>query len=288
MDAVPTAAATSLSSYLEAIAGRPLLSAAREKRLARGARSGDKRAKDELVSRNLRLVIRTAKKFRYQGLPFEDLIQEGNAGLVKAASRYNPDYGYRFSTYATWWIHQRVAYAVASYGRTIRLPREVEDLRHKAHKASRDFASAYGREPSRLELCEAAGLSEAELDKAFSVPRTSASLDADLRTDEPDSASLGAVVADPEQGDEVAGEALALLSRIELERIMGVLPGRYRWLVIKRYGLDGTTPATRHELAESMGVSYQQVGNIELEARRRLRISLQAHGVHGASLEQAS
>lgn len=288
IETAPTAAATSLSNYLEAIAARPLLSAAREKRLARRARAGDRRARDELVARNLRLVVSVAKKHRGQGLSFEDLIQEGNDGLLTAASRFEPEYGYRFSTYATYWIRQRITYAVSSRARVIRIPKEWEENRRKAYRYGQQFFAAYGREPSREELRQGCGLSQRDLDRAFSIPEVGASLDAPARSDEPGSAAMGEFIADEEQSGEVDGEALRIFSRIEIEHVLGGLGERQIWVIVRRYGLDGHPPATRKELATLMGVSYQQVGNIELEARRRLRQSLQAHGVHGAHLEQAS
>lgn len=193
-----TGASQGLSAYLEAISERPLLSHARERRLARRVRAGDKHAREELVTRNLRLVVSAAKKHRGQGLPFEDLIQEGNAGLVTAADRFDPEYGYRFSTYATYWIRQRITYALCSRVRTIRIPKEWEENRRKAYRYSQQFAASHGREPSREELCVGCGLSQRELDKAFSIPRVGASLDAPARADEPGSAAMGEFIADEE------------------------------------------------------------------------------------------
>lgn len=287
LDALP-AASTDLSAYLEAIAARPLLSAAREKRLAHRARAGDGRAREELVWRNLRLAVSVAKKFRNRGLSFEDLIQEGNAGLVTAADRFDPAYGYRFSTYATYWIKQRITYALSVRARTIRVPKEWEEDRRKAYRAGEQFAAAHGREPSTEELCESSGLSRRKLDRAFRVPQVRASLDAPARADEPGSAALVEFIDDREQGaevDEVVGD---LSSRMELQRVLGSLDDRQRWVIDRRYGLDGYPPATRNELAGDMGVSYQLIGNIELEARQRLRLALNAHGIHGDSLERAS
>lgn len=280
-------ASTSLSAYLDKIGERPLLSAAQEKRLAEKTRAGDERAREELVRSNLRLAVSVAKKFRNRGLAFEDLIQEGNAGLLTAASRFDPARGYRFSTYATYWIRQRITYALATEARTIRIPKEWEENRRKAYRATQQFVGANGREPSPEELCEASGLSQRDLDKAFSVPHAGASLDAPLRADETDSAALAEFIADEEQREEVSGELRELFSRIELDRVLGSLSERQRWVLVRRYGLDGDPPATRRELAELMGVSYQQVGNIELEARRRLRLSLNAHGLYGQHLQRA-
>lgn len=276
-----------LGGYLRRIAAKPLLSRTEERRLARRARAGSKKARDELVSRNLRLVLPTAKKFRGQGVPFEDLIQEGNAGLMVAASKFNPEMGNRFSTYASRWIHQRIAHAVENQGRTIRLPRELEESRHRTYRAAREYAATEGREPSVSELCELAGVSQAVFERAWSAPEARASLDAPVRADEPDSAELGSLIADSGQSEEVAGEALALLSRLEVWRSLSVLGPRQRYVLERLYGLYGDRTVNQRELATEMGVSTTRVSMIDREARAKLAESLRAHGINDSYLREA-
>lgn len=277
-----------LGAYLRQIAARPLLSRGEEKRLARRARAGSKRARDELVSRNLRLVVPTAKKYRGQGLSLEDLIQEGNDGLLVAVDRFDPEAGNRFSTYATRWVHQRIAYAVATHGRAIRLPEEVGRARRRAYHAAQQLAAELGREPTPEEIRIHSGLGEKEFERAWSAPERRASLDAPVRSSEPDGTELGSFIADTAQSEEVVGEALSLLGRLEVRRVLGDLRVRQRYVIERLYGLDGGGGLTRRELAKEMGISASRVSMIDHEAREKLEPALRAHGIYDSRLREAS
>lgn len=258
-----------LAIYLRAAGERPLLSPIEERSLARKSQAGCQRAKDELVERNLRLVIPTAKTFRGQGLAFEDLIQEGNVGLIKAAERFDPERGYRFSTYATWWIHQSVSRAVACKGATIRIPVHVGEDRYRIYRASKDFEAEHGREPSASELVELTGLSTEAIHWARSVPEIRTSLDAPVGSDQ-DRVALGSVMPDDAQSEEVAGEVLSALSRAKIRRVLSSLPEQERYVVERHYGLEGGSPVTLRELGSELSVRYQYVSVINRRALKRL------------------
>lgn len=277
-----------LSAYFAAITEKPLLSPTEEKRLARSARAGCRKSKDQLVERNLRLVIPTAKKYRGQGLGFEDLIQEGNAGLITAADKFNPEMGYRFSTYATWWIRQSIGRAVAERSRTIRVPVQVSDNRNRLYVAARDFEAVHHRQPTVAELEELTGISKEAIEWAYSVPQKGASLDSPVRSDEPDGSELGDVIPEPGQSEEVLKEALAVLSRQQIVHALNGLSDQERWIVERRYGLDGGAGATLREIGNEMGCLYQHVGTVNRRALRRLSMSLRASGMEGAELDEAS
>lgn len=285
----------SLRDYLHGSAEKPLLSPTAERRLAGRARAGCKRSRDELVERNLRLVIGTAKKFRGLGLAFEDLIQEGNAGLITAADKFDPQMGYRFSTYAMWWIHQCVSRAVAKQSRTIKIPVHVSEHLRQISKAGSQFQAERGREPSIEELEERTGLCADAIRWARSVPKHQASLDAPLLVgrdhEEAAGSTLGSMIADAEQSEEVAGgrtEAYDLMVSLEAGRALQELPPRERWVVERYYGLDGRPPATLREIAREMGVVYQTVGGIKRRAMKRLSAVLGEHDQENRGLNEAS
>lgn len=166
-----------LSAYLRRLDARPLLTASQERRLASLARGGCRRSREELVVRNLRLVVSVAKGHRGRGLPFEDLIQEGNAGLLQAVERFDPGRGFRFSTYATWWVRQGVRRAIANKGRAIRIPVHVHDRRGKVRAARQALLAATGSEPAPEAIAARARTSVGDVLDLFSLPEDPVSLD---------------------------------------------------------------------------------------------------------------
>jgi RNA polymerase primary sigma factor len=272
-----------LAAYMGKLARRPLLTKEAELRLARRARSGDQEAKRRLAEHNLRLVVSVAKRYRGLGLPFEELIQEGNLGLLKAVDRYDPETGNRFSTYATWWIRQAVQRAVADKGRTIRLPAHVgEKIRLLARAEAEVDARAPGKGATAAAVAERLGWSVEDVEalRAHLAPLTS--LDAPLG-DDPHAASAVDLVADetsPAPGEELEDEARALALRTAVAR----LPERERRVVVRRHGLDGAEPATLDELAEELGVSRERVRQIQKRAQETIGRRCAAHApAHAAA-----
>ena len=260
-----------LAGYMAKISRGDLLTHRQEVDLSRRVHSGDGRARRKLVEKNLRLVVSVAKKYRGMGLPFEDLIQEGNIGLMKAVEKYDPDRGFRFSTYATWWIRQAVQRAVADKGRTVRVPAHMGEKLHKLARVRGELASELGREPTDRELAERLGWTEEETRFAKAVLPDATSLDRPVGTEE-GAAEIGELVVD-ERASRVSEDLVAETETALLFGALARLPGRARHVLVRRHGLDGRRPATLRELAQELGVSRERARQLQREAERRLRIS---------------
>ena len=275
---------------------RPLLSAGEEVRLARAAGRGDGRARDALIESNLRLVIHVAKRYRGRGVPFEDLVQEGNTGLIRAVEKFDPDRGFRFSTYATWWIRQAVRRAIADQSRTVRLPVPVVDALYRLRRAEGELASETGRLPTEGELAGRLGVDLGEVRRLRRVGQSEASLDAPATPDGRDGPSreeVGDLI--PDEGAREEAEA-ALVSgwHSDLARALGALPDRERRVLCLRFGLpdvpEGAAsgperypePMTLKEVGEELGVSQERVRQVQIKALRTIR-----RGRHAARLRQA-
>ena len=264
--------AGTLDAYLSRIGRRPLLSREQEVRLGRAARAGCQRSRRWLAESNLRLVVAVAKKFRNRGLPFEDLIQEGNVGLLKAVEKFDPDKGYRFSTYATWWIRQAVQRGLANGGRAIRLPVHLGERLNKLRVARAELAARTGREPEPSELAAHLGLAVDDVELALvAVPAEPTSLDAPVGPGDGTAvvdlvAERATETSDP---DEMSGlpdlrpEIDAALLAIEDERL--------RLVLVRRYGLDGDEPKTLQEVAEEIGTTREYVRRLQRKAHDLLR-----------------
>jgi RNA polymerase primary sigma factor len=254
-----------LQLFLRDAGRHPLLTAAQEVELAKRIERGDRIAKQRMIQSNLRLVVSIAKNYRNQGLPFLDLIQEGTLGLIRAVEKFDWRRGYKFSTYATWWIRQAVARALADKARMIRMPVHIVERLHKMNRAERHLWTQLGREPTLEEIAHEANLPVEQAREVRAVPRAT-SLDAPLG--EEDDAVVGDFVAgegplpDELVEDSMRSQTLALALR--------ALPDRHRAVIVLRYGLDDSEPRTLEDIGRRLGITRERVRQIEVEALNRL------------------
>jgi RNA polymerase primary sigma factor len=258
-----------ISSYFARIGDGALLTHAEEVDLSRRARAGDAKARTRLVEKNLRLVVSVAKKYRGYGVPFEDLIQEGNIGLMKAVDKYDPDRGWRFSTYATWWVRQAVGRAVSDKGRTIRLPVHMGEKMRKMARTYNGLSAELGREPTDEEVAGRLGWTAEKVREVKGAMPDATSLDKPLGSGE-EASELGTLVED-RASSEVSEAVLRDMEVGWLGEAMSRLPERHRRVLIKRYGLDEEETATLAQLADELGVSKERIRQLQREAERMLR-----------------
>jgi RNA polymerase primary sigma factor len=254
-----------LQLFLREAARHPLLTAAQEVALAKQIERGDPVAKQRMIQANLRLVVSIAKNYRNQGLPFLDLIQEGTLGLIRAVEKFDWRRGFKFSTYATWWIRQAVARALADKSRMIRMPVHVVERVHKLNRAERRLWTELGREPTLAEIADEANITIEQAKEVRSAPRAT-SLDAPVGED--DDAVLGDFVsgADPLPEDQVE----ETLRSEAITNALRSLPKRHRDVIVLRYGLDESDPRTLGEIGVHLGITRERVRQIEVEALGRL------------------
>jgi RNA polymerase primary sigma factor len=258
-----------LSSYFARIDKGALLTHVEEVNLSKRARAGDAKARTRLVEKNLRLVVSVAKRYRGYGVPFEDLIQEGNIGLMKAVEKFDPDRGWRFSTYATWWVRQAIGRTVADKGRTIRLPVHMGEKIRKMARTYNGLSAELGREPTDEEVAGRLEWTVEQVRDLKSAMPDATSLDIPLGSEE-DASELGSLVEDQASSD----VSEAVVRDIEvgwLGEAISRLPERHRRVLIKRYGLDEEETSTLAQLAEEMGVSMERVRQIQREGEHLLR-----------------
>jgi RNA polymerase primary sigma factor len=262
-----SASPDSLQLFLKDIAKVELLTAAQEVELAKRIERGDHRAKQEMVEANLRLVVSIAKRYRNQGLPFLDLIQEGTIGLVRAAEKFDHRKGFKFSTYATWWIRQAVARALADKGRTIRMPVHIVEKLNKIVRAERKLRAERGRDPSLPEIAHEVDFSIEEVDRIRRSAQAPVSLEKPVGDDE--QSELGHLVVDDSQPP--PEESLELTRRKEtLGRILATLPIRQREILELRYGLNGEIPLTLEELGRRFNVTRERIRQLEHQSMQKL------------------
>jgi RNA polymerase primary sigma factor len=258
----------SLQLFLKAIGRVDLLTAAEEVSLAKRIERGDMAAKDLMVEANLRLVVSIAKHYRGQGLSFLDLIQEGTLGLVRAAEKFDYRRGFKFSTYATWWIRQAIARALADKARTVRMPVHVVERLNKINRAERHLLAERGREPTLEELAEATGIAVPEVEYVRRLAQTPISLEKPMG-DEDDS-ELGQFLPDENTPDpfEATAESLRLQ---KLGRALKNLSYRERRVIELRFGLAGESPRTLDEVGREFNITRERVRHIENHSLGKLR-----------------
>jgi RNA polymerase primary sigma factor len=257
-----------LQLFLKDIGKVPLLTAAQEVELAKRIERGDHGAKQAMVEANLRLVVSIAKRYRNQGLPFLDLIQEGTIGLVRAAEKFDYRKGFKFSTYATWWIRQAVARAIADKGRTIRMPVHVVEKLNRILRSERKLRAERGREPSIEEIARDVDMSPDEVEHIRRSAQTPVSLEKPVGDD--DESEFGHFLADDSTPlpDELAETTL---QREALRTILGALSERERKVLELRYGLDGHQPRTLDEVGRAFNVTRERIRQIEHQGLKKLR-----------------
>jgi RNA polymerase primary sigma factor len=271
-----------LARYLRQIGRGRLLTHEEEIDLGRRVRDGDETAWSKLIEKNLRLVIPVAKKYRGMGLPFGDLIQEGNTGLMRAADKFDPEKGFRFSTYATWWIRQAVQRSVADKSRTIRVPVHMGEKIRKMARTYNELSTELEREPTDEEVGERLAWDVDRVKEVKSAIPDAISLN-QLLSSEEDSSELGDFVEDERESGTV-DEVVRELEIRSLMESVEQLPERQRHVLVRRYGLDGEKPATLADLSEELEVSRERVRQIQREAERSLR----DEGEYGQELPAAA
>ncbi len=254
--------------YLKEIGTVPLLSAEEEFRLATRKQQGDEVAKQRLIEANLRLVVSIAKRYTGRGMSFLDLVQEGNLGLIKGVEKFDPEKGFKLSTYATWWIRQSVTRALADQARTIRVPVHMVETINKMSKMQRKLTLELGYEPSVKELAERLEMSEEKVQEIMQIAREPTSLETPIG--EEDDSNLGDFVADsnvlsPE------GNVESVMLREHIDTLLGDLKERERQVIVLRFGLEDGHPRTLEEVGKEFNVTRERIRQIEAKALRKLR-----------------
>jgi len=256
-----------VGAYLKEIGRHKLLSGSDEIELARAAKAGSEVAKNKLAQSNLRLVVSIAKKYANHGLSLQDLIQEGNLGLLKAVEKFDPERGYKFSTYATWWIRQGITRALADKSRTIRVPVHVNEAIAKVRKVVRKLAEDLGRRPSVAEIIEASGLPQKKVLQAFQADRNMISLDVFLSEDS--DTTLGDMLEDDSAARPEERAEQVLLTQ-QVNEMLQSLTSWERDVVRLRFGLTDGNSRTLEQCAQALNVSRERVRQLELKALKKL------------------
>ncbi len=270
-----------LAKYLAHIGQDELLTHVEEIDLSKRAKQGDKKARRRLIEKNLRLVVSVAKKYRGYGLPFEDLIQEGNIGLMKAVEKFDPERGFRFSTYATWWIRQAVQRAVADKGRTIRVPVHMTEKIRKMARMYNGLSTELGREPTDEEVAGGLGWAVEDVRDVKGAMPDATSLNQPLSSED-GASEIGDFVED-ERASDTPGEVMREMETAGLQEAVERLPERHRYVLIRRYGLDDHEVATLATLSDELDISRERVRQLQREAERML-----ASGEFGAVFRTAA
>ncbi|MDB5163388.1 MAG: polymerase sigma factor RpoD [Candidatus Saccharibacteria bacterium] len=268
----------SVRLYLREIGKIPLLSAEEELALAQRVVSGDKRAKDQMAEANMRLVVSIAKRYVGRGLDLLDLIQEGNTGLLRAVEKFDPDKGFKFSTYATWWIRQAITRAIADQARTIRIPVHMVETINKLLRTQRRLTQELNREPTNEEIAQAMEIDVDKVEHIMKIKQDISSLDASVRDDEEDS-----VLADfIEDEDTVSPEesATGQLLKEHVKEMLSALTEREQKILKLRFGLEDGKSHTLEEVGQEFSVTRERIRQIEAKALAKLRKHKDAKKLH--------
>jgi RNA polymerase primary sigma factor len=268
LDLKPDMTTDSLQLFLKDIGKVRLLTAQEEVDLAKRIERGDLDAKQKMVESNLRLVVSIAKNYRNQGLPFLDLIQEGTLGLVRAAEKFDYRKGFKFSTYATWWIRQAIARALADKARTIRIPVHVVEKLNKIGRAERKLVTELGREPTPDEIAEVTGIEPEEVDQIKRSAQAPVSLEKPVGDEE--ESEFGQFIAD-EKAESPYDRAVDILTKEALREALENLSYRERRVLELRYGLGGEHPRTLDEVGRTFNVTRERIRQIENQSLKKLQ-----------------
>jgi RNA polymerase primary sigma factor len=269
-----------MTLLMREVARYPLLTREQEIELAKRIERGDLQAKERMVASNLRLVIATARKYQGHGLPLLDLIQEGVLGLIRAAEKFDYRKGFKFSTYATFWIRQAIQRAIDNSSRTIRVPVNVEQRERRIARVERELASKLGRDPTEEEIAAAAGLDPAEVAATREITRVVTSLDRPVGDDQ-DASSLGELLRSEEPGP--PEEVEIALREEALQRALRRLPEAERNVVSLRYGIGGGEPLSLAQLSERLGRSQREVRALERRALEELAHAREIEALRAAA-----
>lgn len=259
---------SSMKMYLREIGQYDLLSREEEIKLAEAAANGSQKAKDDLVNHNLRLVVSIAKRYMGRGLTLLDLIQEGNMGLIKAVDKYDVSKGFKFSTYATYWIKQAISRAVMDQARNIRIPVHIIELMSNIKKVERDFQQTHGRKPKEVEVAAALGVEVKKVKEAYTWMKDTTSLDIMVGDDE--DTTVGSFIE-----DESVVPAFAAIEEndrtIAIRNILDTLNDREKMVIVRRFGIGLDRAETLDEIGKELGLSRERIRQIEAAALRKLR-----------------
>lgn len=259
----------SVKMYLREIGRVPLLTAKEEIELARRIKEDDITAKRKLVRHNLRLVVSIAKKYINRGLPFLDLIQEGNLGLIRAAEKFDPERGYKFSTYATWWVRQGITRSLSDKSRTIRVPVHMVETINKFKKIARKLGQELNRRPTEDELAEVMEVSSAKIKEIVAAMRTPVSLESPINNE--DDGKLEDFIADPNQAIKPELAATENLLADDILRVLDTLTQKEKAVIQLRFGIDNGQERTLEEVGRMLRITRERVRQLEFRALKKLR-----------------
>ena len=270
----------SVRLYLREIGKIPLLTPEEEADLAQRIVKGDKKAKDKMVESNMRLVVSIAKRYGGRGLDFLDLIQEGNTGLLRAVEKFDPDKGFKFSTYATWWVRQAITRAIADQARTIRIPVHMVETINKVLRTTRKLTTDLNREPTTEEIAAELHMEPDKVDYVMRIKQDIASLDASVGRDGDDEDSvLGDFVEDEERISPEDSAANQILKE-QLSEIISTLTDREQKIIRLRFGIGGGRPHTLEEVGAEFDVTRERIRQIEAKALSKLRKNKDTKKLH--------
>ena len=270
----------SVRLYLREIGKIPLLTPEEEADLADRIVKGDKKAKDKMVESNMRLVVSIAKRYGGRGLDFLDLIQEGNTGLLRAVEKFDPAKGFKFSTYATWWVRQAITRAIADQARTIRIPVHMVETINKVLRTTRKLTTELNREPTNEEIAEKLGLEPEKIDYVMRIKQDIASLDASVGREGDDEDSVLGDFVEDEERDSPEDSAANQILKEQLSEIIATLTDREQKIIRLRFGIGGGRPHTLEEVGNEFDVTRERIRQIEAKALSKLRKNKDTKKLH--------